>query len=258
MSYYHNLIQTGPSYEPEAIAFFVANNTLTDVTTKDAINQFYVNLKFYGIYSLGEYFYLGFLGDSTKVKYNVFDPSNQLIFSSGWTFDAYGMQGNGTSAYAQTGFISSASAVQDSKTLFVYSQTDSDQLGAEIGCYAGVLGDIFLPKYSGNCYFALSHPQWQTIANSGTTKGLQLITRTAPNVSKLYNKSSLVGTNSSISTGQSSVQDFLGAFNNGGPQWYSSRKISVYGRMAGLDATQEANLKTCIETLLTSLSIPTW
>jgi hypothetical protein len=179
--------------------------------------------------------------------------------SSGWTYDSQGMQGNGTSAYAQTGFNPLTSSSKDSKSLFVYSQTNSDQLGAEMGCYAGGFGDIFLPKYSGTNYFALSHGQWQTLTAPTTTLGLQLIARTASNVSKLYDKGNLIGTNTNASNTNPYSSDYFGCFANiAAPQWYSSRKISIYGRMDGLDATQVSNLKTCIETLLTSLSIPTW
>jgi hypothetical protein len=250
----------GIAYDSDAQAFFTANSTLTDLTIKGAINQFAVNLKSFGLFYLGKYLYFGFLGDSTKVKYNFFNPSlNVLTLSSGWTYDSQGMQGNGTSAYAQTGFIPNTSATQNSKSLFVYSQTDSDQLGADLGSDGGAYQDSFLPKYSGNMYARLSANSWQAFANSGTTKGLQLASRTTSNVTKLYNKTTLLGTNTDASVGQTNVQDFLGCYNgNGTPTWYSSRKISIYGRMDGLDATQEANLNTCINTLLTTLSIPTW
>jgi hypothetical protein len=250
----------GVAIDADAQAYFTANSTLTDVSQKNAINQFVLDLKYHSLWTLGKYLYLGFLGDSTKVKYNLFSPaSNVLTLSSGWSYDSHGMQGNGTSAFAQTGFIANSSASLNSKTLFVYSQTDSDQLGIEIGSDATTTRDNLLPKYSGVFYGRLSINAWQSFANSGTTKGLQLISRTSSNVTKLYNKSTLLGTDTQVSTIQTIQQDYLGAENgNGTPTWLSSRKISIYGRMDGLDSTQVANLKTCIETLLTTLSIPTW
>jgi hypothetical protein len=249
-----------PSYDSDAQAFFTANSTLTDVTQKNAINQFVLDLKSNNLWTLGKYMYLGFLGDSTRVKYNLFTPSsNVLTLSSGWTYDSQGMKGNGTSAYAQTGFNPFVSSLKDSKSLFVYSQTNSDQLGTEIGCFDNTSGDIYIPKYSGTNYFALSHGQWQAITAPTTTRGLQLITRTASNVSKLYDKGNLIGTNTNASNTNPNGLDLLGCFANiGTPQWYSSRKISIYGRMDGLDATQVNNLNTCINTMLTTLSIPTY
>lgn len=251
---------SGVAIDTDAQAFFAANSTLTDTAQKNAINQFVLDLKSNSLWTLGKYLYLGFLGDSTKVKYNLFAPSsNVLTLSSGWTYDTQGMQGNGTSAYAQTGFIANTSASLNDKSLFVYSQTNSDQLGADLGCDNTVSMDILLPKFSGSMYARLSYNGWQTLTNSGTSQGLQLISRTSSTVTKGYNKTTLLGTDTNTSTNQSTVQDFLGAYNgNGSPTWYSSRKISIYGRMTGLNATQEANLNTCINTLLTTLSIPTW
>ncbi len=106
-----SIFSRGVAYDTDAQAFFTVNSTLTDTVQKDAINQFVLDLKSNSLWTLGKYLYLGFLGDSTKVKYNLFSPaSNVLTISSGWTYDAQGMQGNGTSAYAQTGFIPNTSA----------------------------------------------------------------------------------------------------------------------------------------------------
>jgi hypothetical protein len=249
-----------PSYDADALAFFTANSTLTDTAQKNAINQFVLDLKANSLWSIGKYMYLGFLGDSTRVKYNLFNPSsNILTLSSGWSFDGQGMKGNGASTYAQTGFIPSVSASLNSKSLFIYSQTDISELSADMGCFDNTSGDMFLPKVGTTLYFGLSRGQWQQIANNGTTKGLQLISRTSSTSSKGYNKTSLLGTDTQVSISNPSNQDYLGCFVNiSSPQWHSTRKISIYGRMNGLDATQEANLNTCINTMLTTLSIPTY
>jgi hypothetical protein len=251
-------VSRGVSYDSDAQAFFTRNSTLTDVTTKNAINQFVLDLKSNSLWSLGKYMYFGFLGDSTKFSHNLFSSSFQLTVSSGWTFDSQGAQGNGTSAYANTGFNASANASQDSKTLFVTSQTNSDQLGADLGADNTTSMDILLPRFSGNCYGRLSINGWQTIANTNSL-GNVIFTRTTSTETKLYVNGSYIGVNTSASTGQPSVNDFLGCYNgNGSPTWYSSRKISIYGRMDGLDSTKQANLNTAINTLCTTLGIKTW
>ena len=259
MSYYRNLIESF-SYDTDAQAFFTANSTLTDATTKTAINQFVLDLKSYSLWSLGKYMYLGFLGNSTKCSYNLFNPSAyQLTISSGWTFDTQGMQGNGTSTYCNTGFQPSAEASLDSKSLFIYSQTDVSELSADIGGFDNSAGDMLLPKVGTTLYFGLSRTQWQSVPNTGTTKGLILISRTSSNDSKGYNKASLLGTDTQVSTSNPTTTDRLGCrVNISTNEWFSTRKISIYGRMNGLNATQVSNLNTCINTLLTSLSIPTW
>lgn len=251
---------SGVAIDADAQAFFTANSTLTDTAQKNAINQFVLDLKSNSLWTLGKYMYLGFLGDSTKVKYNLFAPSsNVLTISSGWTYDTQGMQGNGVSTYAQTGFIPSVSASQNDKSLFVYSQTDVDQFSADLGANSFNQMDVLLTKHSSNMQFRMSFNGWQYLSNTGTSKGLQLVSRTASNVTRGYNKAVLLGTDTATSNGQSTAQEFLGACGDGGtPIWFSTRKITLYGRMRGLDATQVSNLNTCINTLLTTLSIPTW
>lgn len=255
-------ISSGIAIDVDAQAFFTANSTLTDATTKTAINQFVLDLKSNSLWSLGKYMYLGFLGNSTKCGYNLFNPSlNQLTFSSGWTFDAQGMQGNGTSSYAQTGFIPSVSADQNSKTIGVYSQTDTYGSYADLGSYNVGVGDIYLPKWGATSnLIAMSYSQWQVVfTDNSTSKGLLLVTRRTSTDTEAYNKAISLGNSTLASQGQSSVQDYLGAYNNGGgATFYSPRKISVYFRFIGMSDTQVTDLNTCINTLLTSLSIPTW
>lgn len=251
---------SGVAIDTDAQAFFTANSTLTDATTKTAINQFVLDLKSYSLWTLGKYMYLGFLGNSTKCSYNLFSPSsNQLTFSSGWTFDNQGVKGNGTSTYANTSFIPSSSASLNDKSLFIYSQTDIDELSIDIGSRDAFNKDLIYPKYNGIMSTQLSCNTLQSFSLVGrTSKGLVLSSRTASNVTKLYNKASLLGTDTTIPTSNPTRSDFLGSANDGYALYPSNRKISIYGRMRGLDATQVTNLNTCINTLLTSLSIPTW
>ena len=249
----------GVAIDADAQVFFTANSTLTDTAQKNAINQFVLDLKSNSLWTLGKYLYLGFLGDSTKVKYNLFAPaSNVLTISSGWTYDGQGMQGNGTSAYAQTSFSPSVSADVNSKSLFVYSQTDSDSL-YDIGNQGDFgIRDGIVPRYSGSFYGILSYNGLTNVTNANS-QGLFVVSRENSTTIKLYKGSSLLSTITNNSEGNPTVSDYLGAKNsNNSPENYSNRKISIYGRMSGINATQEANLKTCIETLLTTLSIPTW
>lgn len=256
-----NSYRFSSSFDTDAQAFFTANSTLTDTAQKNAINQFVLDLKSNSLWTLGKYLYLGFLGDSTKVKYNLFNPaSNVLTISSGWTFDTQGMKGNGTSAYAQTGFIPSVSASQNNKSLFVYSQENIEGLFNDIGSQSSISlnRDILLPRYAGYFYGGLSINFIESIGNTNST-GLHLQTRISNGDYKFFKGATLLKSPNNPSTGQPDCEDYLGSYNSSGtPTWYSSRKISIYGRMLGLTPTQVANLNTCINTMLTSLSIPTF
>lgn len=254
-------VSRGVPTDTDALAYFTANSTLTDVTTKNAINQFVLDLKSNSLWTLGKYLYLGFLGDSTKVKYNLFAPSsNVLTLSSGWTYDSQGMQGNGTSAFARTSFIANTSASLNSKFIGIYSQTNVDSLSAEIGAFNGGYVDWLLPRYDNSIYGQLSmgSTPYQTTTNIDS-RGFISVSRTANNVLKIYKGGTLLATKTQVSTGQPAVEDYLACFNNDGSNaWYSNRKISVYVRMDGLSDTQVSNLKTCIDTMLTTLSITTY
>jgi hypothetical protein len=251
-----------PSYDSDAQAFFTANSTLTDVAQKDAINQFVLDLKSNSLWSLrgNGFLTLGFLGNSTKVSIDLFKPSNVFTFSSGWNFNSNGIKGNGSSTLIRTNFIPSSHAVQNSKTYFVYSQENVDQLGADLGALGtgGDLRDVLIPRFGNTFYGPLSMNGWQTASNSNSS-GLILATRNGSTDTKFYRGSTLLGSSSSASVGQTPHEVYLGCHNVVGTgTWFSSKRISIYGQMLGLDATQVANLNTCINTLLTTLSIPTW
>lgn len=252
-----------PSYDSNAQAFFTANSTLTDTAQKNAINQFVLDLKANSLWTIGRYMYLGFLGDSTRVKYNLFNPSsNILTLSSGWTYDSQGMQGNGTSAYANTGYQPSAEGFyvnNNNKSLFIYSQSDIDGVKADIGNQGDYgIRDVLFPRSSNLFYGTLSYNGSYSTANTNS-QGLFITSRTASNTTKFYKGSTLLATKTELGDANPTRTDYLGAYNeNGTANYFSNRKITLYGRMRGLDATQVSNLNTCIETLLTTLSIPTY
>lgn len=250
----------GAAFDADAQSFFTANSTLTDVTTKNAINQFVLDLKTNSLWTLGKYMYLGFLGDSTKVKYNLFAPSsNVLTISSGWTYDSEGMQGNGTSAYAQTGFIPSGNTDKNSQSIGVYSQTNVDELGCEIGSFDGSNREHLFIKFGGISLVNLAASGYYT-PTATTSRGFVLLNRVSQTtINEFIGSSKILNDVATYTTYDITPQDYLSALNNNGTaQYFSTKKNSLYFRFQGLNDTQVANLKTCIETLLTTLSIPTY
>lgn len=251
----------GSSYDTDAQAFFTANSTLSDTAQKNGINQFVLDLKSNSLWTLGKYLYLGFLGDSTKVKYNLFAPSsNILTLSSGWTYDTQGMHGNGTSAYAQTGFIPSGNTDKNSQSIGVYSQTNVDELSTDLGSIdSGSNREHLLLKTGGISIVQLATTGYYTPSVSDS-RGYFLASRNSSSSFTMYKGTSQILNNTgSNTTVDLSIQDYIGALNNvGTAQLFSTRKYSLVFRFTALTQTQSDNLKTCIETLLTTLSIPTW
>jgi hypothetical protein len=253
---------SGSSYDADAQAFFTANSTLTDVTQKNAINQFVLDLKSNNLWTLGKYMYLGFLGDSTRVKYNLFTPSsNVLTLSSGWTYDSQGMKGNGTSAYAQTGFIPSVSANKDSQSFGVYSQTNIDEYSTDLGSFYGGANarEHILLRNGGIAYVQMGSSGYYTPAITDS-RGYFLTSRNSSSSFTMYKGTSeIVNNTASNTTINIPTQDYIGALNNDNTaQLFSTRKYSLVFRFTALTQTQSNNLNTCINTMLTTLSIPTY
>jgi hypothetical protein len=252
-----------PSYDADAQAFFTAAS-LTDSTQMSAINQFVLDLKSNSLWSLGKYMYLGFLGSASKVKYNLFNPSAyQLTISSGWNYDNQGMQGNGSSAYARTGFIPSGNTDKNSQSIGVYSQTDVDEFAISIGSLdaSTSVREYMIIKTSAYANIQLAAKgNYTSTGGVNDSRGFFLISRNSSSSFKMYKRASTILTNTTPETTYDlGIEDYLNALNySGTPLYYSGRKISLYFRFTGLNDTQSTNLNTCINTLLTSLSIPIW
>lgn len=122
----------GPSYDPDAQAFFTAEAsagvTLTD-SQKTAVNDLVVNLKAANIWSKMKALYPIVGGTATAHKFNLKNPLDtdaafRLAFTGGWTHSATGMLPNGTNAYANTFFNPvSQSLVYNNNHISYYSRT---------------------------------------------------------------------------------------------------------------------------------------
>jgi hypothetical protein len=256
----------GSSYDSDAQSYFTANSTLTDVAQKNAINQFVLDLKSNSLWSKGKIFQFAFLGDSTKNKYNLFNPSNVFLYTSGWTFDGQGETGNGTSAYIDTNTqYTSLITDQTSVSGGIYSQTNSASSACEIGITDGgySVGIQFLPKEADNkTYWGLGdyvlNGSASLIADSRGNLGFSRLNNTTKKVYK--NGTSLASHSSSVTNYTDTLSLVFGARRTGASSFisFSSRKITLRYLFSGLNDTEMANLNTCINTLLTTLSIPTW
>ncbi len=255
-----------PSYDSDAQAFFTANNTLTDATQKNAINKFVLDLKSNSLWSKGKIFQFAFLGSSTKNKYNLFNPSNVFLYTSGWTFDSQGETGNGTSAYIDTNTqYTSLITDQTSVSGGIYSQTNLSLDGCEIGLtnnnYNG--GLQFFPKApDNNTYYGVGDFVLNGASNIiSDSRGNISFSRINNTTKKVYkNGTSLASHSSSVTNYTDTLSLFFGARRISSNTFinYSARKITLRYLFTGLNDTEMSNLNTCINTMLTTLSIPTY
>jgi hypothetical protein len=246
-----------PSYDSDAQAFFTANSTLTDVTQKNAINQFYIDIKSYSLLDKFKAFYFLFLGDATKNSYNGKNPSAyNLTFSSGWIHSTSGATPNGTSAYANTSFnpIVESLPLNDNH-LSIYSRTNLNKVSVDIGTYQNFL---LISNYSSGTFVYNASAVYSYPGTNNISLGYFLTSRLSSTRSNVYkNGAKLSYATNDASTSYDNKSIYISAAGNGGgtPQWYSSRQLTFASIGNGLTDTQNTNLYTCVQTLMTTLGI---
>jgi hypothetical protein len=252
-----NSFRFGSSFDPDAQAFFTANSTLTDTAQKNAINQFYIDLKGYSIFTKFKAFYFLFLGDSTKNSYNGKNPSAyNLTFTSGWTFSSSGATPNGTSAYANTSFNPVAESLPlNDNHLSIYSRTNQSAVVADIGTYQNF---VLVPLYSGGCFVYNASTNYTYPSTPLNSLGLYVTSRLTSTRSQTYrNGTKLTYATADASTSYDNKSIFISAAGNGGsaPQWYSSKQLTFASIGNGLNDAENTNYYTALNSLMTTLGI---
>ncbi len=272
----------GVAYDADAQAYFNANTTIISAADKNAINTFYLGLKSDGIYTKIKAMYLPIWGSASASKWNLVNPLDtnaayRLTFSTGWTYTAQGILGNGTSAYADTNLVPSTSGIQLYKGhLSAYSQTSAKPTAA---------ADFFLGDASNTGtwnnleYFGLGSNNTQiymvqhssvsasdyAVNNTYTNRsGMWIGTRTSATAStlKLIRNGTPIASASTSSSGQAlniwSV--YLGALRNMThfspyAQYFTNSKISFASIGDGFTDAEALNFSNRVNTLMTYFGI---
>ena len=97
----------GPSYDPDAAAFFArvatAGGTLSN-TEKTATNQLVLDLKSYSIWTKMKAIYPMVGASAAACAQNLVSSSFTGTFNGGWTYASTGVKGNGVNNYMTTSF----------------------------------------------------------------------------------------------------------------------------------------------------------
>lgn len=249
-----NSYRFGTSYDTDAQAFFTANSTLTDATTKNAINQFYVDLKSYSLFgSPLRAFWFDFLGNATKCSYNGANPTEQATYTSGWTFSSSGSKPNGTSAYCDTG-IKPSNLSQNSAGLGIYIRENIIETSFDIG--ASNSNYVAISSLLSGSFYAGVNQNSFLISTNADSKGFYSVTRTTSSLIKSFKNGVLKVTDTTTSTTPEAINIFKGGLNRGGGVLYPSTRQFAFSYIDnGLSETQISNLNTCVTTLMTTLGI---
>ena len=246
----------GSAYDSDAQAFFTVNSTLTDTAQKNAINQFYIDLKSYILFTKLHSFQFRFLGNATRNSYNGKNPATfQHSYSSGWTFGSTGATPNGTSAYIDSNYNFKTSSSINSSSFGVYFRTNNTS-GTQIYGALG-LGNLLIQNNLSNGNFV--HGDVGTNVNSYTaspTTRLLISSRESSSIHKIYRDGTLLNTNNGVITDYPNVNFYFGARNNNGtPTFYTLLEEAFSFQGDALSSTEVANLTTSVNSLMITLGI---
>ncbi len=254
-------LSTAPAYDPDAQAYFNVNTAITSTADKNAINQFYLDLKGFNIYTKIKVMILPIWLTAGNCKWNLINNrSFDLAFSTGFIFSSSGMTGNGTSSFANTFFNSSVYMLSTGHVGY-YSRTQT------IAVNQSDIGNINSAVSPNKTSFIVSSStSIQTrfgsgliIATKSTTdnRGFILSSRLNNTSLKLYIKGILEATNTNNNTQITpNLNIYLSAYNNNGTAGnYSTKQCCFYTMGDALTDTEATNFNTCVQTLMTHFGI---
>jgi hypothetical protein len=270
-NYYSTLLGSSKnSIDSDALNFiYVAG--ITQSYQKNAINTLVKQLKLSNIWSKLTAVYPVVGGNATSHSYNLKNTSEfQLTFYNSPTHDINGINWNGSSTYADTGFIPSSSISSDnSGHVSYYARTlaEHDNVNASCGCFDGshymqiITGDSV--SYSNNTY---AYMYSSTLPGNPATgyvgvPGLFLVNIPSDNMSIVYFINGTHSITNSSSGSRPSYNLFLGAENDayggesgmGGADRFSYHPCSWSSIGESLSTQEMYNYETIVQQYQTNL-----
>jgi hypothetical protein len=257
----------GPTYDTDAQAYFTANTAITSGADKNAINQFYLDLKSFGIYSKLRAMYLWKWGSASADKWNMINPQDtnsafRCNFATGFTYSTSGITANGTSAYVDTFLVPSTTSgiTQNSISGGVYCRTNKTGSNSRyafgltqvIGAN-GVDFGINMRTGTNNSIFSANDATGGGIAITDS-RGFYQVSRTNSTSKNrgLNTYSNVLGNSSGVNT----LKVYFFAYNSSSGTQYYDNYQSPFGYIGtGLTLTEMANFRTCLQTLMTYFGI---
>lgn len=251
-----------PAYDADAQAFITATG-ITDLTQKNAINQFVLDLKGYSIWTKFSALYPFVGGTATTHKYNLKNPLDtdaafRLVFNGGWIHSANGALPNGTNAYANTFLVPNTSLALNSAHISFYSRTNIAS-GLDVGSGgAGFVGGIYiLNRWSTDLRnYTNVHGNTSVIELTGWSRGDGFFTLRRNNSTQIINsRNGVNNTLSQTSSSKTTQPIWIGAMNNNGSGgFYSARQAAFASIGDGISDVELSNFTTAVQAFQTSLS----
>lgn len=253
----------GPSYDPDAQAFFTASG-LTGTTNLNAINQLVVDLKSYGIWTKMKAIYPMIGGTAALHKWNLKDPQDtnaafRLVFAGGWTHSSTGALPGGVNGYANT-FLNpnSAFSVNDNIHFSYYSRTNVNATDCEIGVQVTnyLVLSIRRNDVASQTFYGLNTTGTFATFVDSNSAAFYIGSRIGT-AQKGFRNSSLTANTTNTAGARPNGNVFLATLNiNGNPDagLYSAKECAFASLGDGLTDTEAANFYTAVNAYQVALS----
>ena len=181
-------------------------------------------------------------------------------FSSGWTFASTGVTPNGTSAYMDTGLNALSNLTLTSTHLSAYVRNNTLGSQYDLGCSADISAysnaTALITRYFNNTsYIEIGGGGYGTSTSMSNSQGFTFGTTNGSRVQNLYKNGTLIVSSSSNANNFANKNVYLGAINGGGtPTFFSDKQYALCSIGDGLDATQQSNFYTAVQTFNQTLN----
>lgn len=244
--------------DPDAQAFITAA-VITDSTQQNAINQFVIDLKAYGIWNKMKALYPFVGGTASTHKFNLKNPLDtnaafRILWNGGVTHSSNGVQFGGVNGYGDTNLLASTTLSLNSTHVSVYSRTNANVLAPSICNIIGALSfetSLWL-RDSNTTYLRVNTNTVSTQSSTDST-GLFIGNRVLSTQQQLMVRGTLSSFSVNSNTLNSTRNYFIGGDNISGTPYYDSKQIAFASIGDGLTSQNMTDLTTAVQAFQTTL-----
>lgn len=253
----------GVALDSDYLTYEGAMSTPPSATWQTAVNQMILDIKTaLSITSLSDAFdAMWFLAAETEQasRLNMVKRAHDCTATAAPTFVASrGITSNGSTQFLHTNFVPSTQGVRhtlDSASIGVYSRTDN-QSESDIGAHLAATYITHIRTRTGvnNTEVAINSTAANNATSTNPSQGLFVANRSASNAVQVYKNGASVGTNARASATLPAIAIYLCCRNNNGvAAGFSTRQLSLAFIGGSMNATQQANFYTAVQTCMTTI-----
>ena len=250
----------GSAYDADAQAFFdrvtTAGGTLT-TTEKNATNQLVLDMKSAGIWSSMKAIYPMVGSSAASCAQNLKSSSFTGTFTSGWTFSASGIKGNGTTTYMNT-FLSPNGNISLNSGHLSYYTNENVKIGAfQIGVFGNNAVTMLGARFDATRnYIGINTTGDVLNSETNNVNSFVCLSRISSTEFKYYKQNTTFQTITNNSFQLSGNNIYIGALNLDGTTAFlpDTARCAFASIGLGLTDTENSNLYTAVQAFQTTLN----